>query len=218
MGALQPLDEELALLQQSVLEMFARSESMVRLAIRSVQQRDSPLGRSVVQSDKELDQLELSIDKRCMELLAEHHPEGKRLRALVTVLKMVTDLERIGDLAVNIAERGLELSARSGLEPPSQLAEMGELVAEMLRISAEAFSGQDKDALKALKKKDKLVDLLNREVFENGLLAMEYHSDQVDRALSLTSISKYLERIGDHTVNLGQLVVFMVQGKDLRHG
>ena len=212
------LDVELESLQHSVLEMFVRAESMVRLAIRSVQQRDSQLGRSVVKADRELDQLELAIDKRCMELLAEHHPRGRRLRALVTVLKMVTDLERIGDLAVNIAERGLDLSARSGLEPPSQLTEMGELVAEMVRLSAEAYAAEDNTVLKELKKKDKLVDVLNREVFENGLVAMENYSDQVDRALSLTSITKYLERIGDHTVNLGQLLVFMVQGKDLRHG
>ena len=130
---------------------------------------------------------------------------------------MVTDLERIGDLAVNVAQRGLELSAGRGYEPGFELTMMGEVAGDMVRMAADAFVDSDAPLALSLMKRDRQLDQLNREMFERGIREMTAHPDQVDRVLGMTSISKYLERVGDHAVNLGEMVVFLADGRDVRH-
>ncbi|HHO52642.1 MAG TPA: phosphate signaling complex protein PhoU [Deltaproteobacteria bacterium] len=200
------------------LQMCTRSESMVRLSVRSVVERDASLGRSVVADDREIDRLEIEIDRLCLRYLATHKPAGAELRTITTTMKMVTDLERIGDLSVNLAERGLELSAGVGIEPGTDVSVMGELAAGMLRMAAAAFLDADPALARRLIRQDREVDRLNREAFQRWITAMAAHPDQVDRALALTSVSKYLERIADHACNLGEMVVFLVEGEDMRHG
>jgi phosphate transport system protein len=211
------LQFELEVLRRSVLEMFVRAESMMRLAIRSVRQRDASLGRSVVIADKDVNQLELDIDRGCTAVLAKYRLGEEDLRVVITILKMVTDLERVGDLTVNIAHRGLTLSASPGIQPPEQVLAMGDIVADMLRFGAEAFVSYEKKLLSKMQKRDSMVDELNREVFEFGIAAMQNYPEEVERALAVTSISKYIERAGDHVVNLAEQIVLMVKGKDLRH-
>ncbi|MBX2798582.1 MAG: phosphate signaling complex protein PhoU [Myxococcales bacterium] len=198
--------------------MFVRAESMVRLAVRSVVDRDPTLGRSVVAADHEVDRLEVEIDRLCLDYLAMRKPIGLELRAITTIMKMVTDLERVGDLSVNLAERGLELMAGTGIEPGTDMPMMGEIAADMLRMAADAFLDADAELARALIQRDREVDELNRDAFQKWLAAMAAHPDQVDRALALTSMSKYLERIADHACNLGEMVVFLVEGRDVRHG
>lgn len=211
-------EADLDRIRTSFLQMCVRAESMVRLAVRSVVDRDPPLGRSVVDADRELDRLEVEIDRLCLAFLATHKPVGYDLRLITTMLKMVTDLERIGDLAVNVAERGLYLAAGSGIEPGLDLPQMGELAADMVRSAADAFLEGDSHIARELIVRDREVDDLNRRAFEKWIGAMTAHPDQVDRALSLTSVSKQLERIADHACNLGEMVVFLVEGEDMRHG
>ncbi len=204
-------------IQTKFLQMCVRAESMVRLALRAVMERDPPLARSVIASDAVLDRLEVDIDGLCMSHLARHHPVGRDLRTITTTMKMVTDLERIGDLAVNIAERSLDLASGTGIEPGLDVARMGEIAADMLRAAADAFLDGDSDGARAVIARDVEVDELNRQALERWLAAMVAHPDQVDRGLSLTSTSKYLERIADHACNLGEMVIFLVDGDDVRH-
>lgn len=210
-------EAELDQIRTLFLQMCTRAESMVRLSVRSVVDRDASLGRSVVAADREIDRLEIEIDGLCLRYLASHKPTGAELRTIITTMKMVTDLERVGDLSVNLAERGLELSAGVGIEPGTDVSVMGELAAEMLRMAADAFLGQDPRLARQLIQRDREVDQLNREAFQRWLTAMAAHPDQVDRALALTSVSKYLERIADHACNLGEMIVFLVEGEDMRH-
>lgn len=212
-----PEEAELDRIRTLFLQMCVRAESMVRLALRSVLDRDPSLGRSVMAADRELDALELEVDRQCLHFLATRHPVGTELRTITTMMKMVTDLERVGDLAVNLAERGLELSSGIGIEPGTDLPMMGEIAADMVRMAADAFLEGDATLARELIRRDRTVDQLNREAFEKWITAMAAHPDQVKRALALTSMSKYLERIADHACNLGEMVVFLVEGEDVRH-
>lgn len=217
MAVYSPLEADLDRIRTRFLQMCVRAESMVRLSVRSVMERDAYLGRSVITADKELDELEMGIDQLCLDSLAERQPKGAELRTIATVMKMVTDLERIGDLAVNVSRRGLELSAGRGYEPGFELTMMGEVAGDMVRMAADAFLEADAPLAVSLMKRDRQLDQLNREMFARGVREMTAHPDQVDRVLGMTSISKYLERVGDHAVNLGEMVVFLVEGRDLRH-
>lgn len=213
-----PAEGELDRIRTLFLQMCVRAESMVRLSVRSVVDRDLSLGRSVVAADRELDRLEVEIDRLCLKFLAIRQPVGTELRTITTILKMVTDLERIGDLSVNVAERGLELSSGTGIEPGLDLPRMGEIAADMIRLAGDAFLQADAATARSLIEHDREVDELNRRSFEKWIAAMHAHPDQVDRALSLTSMSKYLERVADHACNLGEMIVFLVEGRDVRHG
>jgi phosphate transport system protein len=210
-------DRDLEQIRTLFLQMCVRAESMVRRAVRSVVDRDPELGRAVIQTDIELDRLEVEVDRACLRCLALRQPVGRDLRQVTTVLKMVTDLERIGDLAVNIARRGIELAASGGLQPSLDLVRMGELAADMVRAAADAFVSDDPELAAGLRIRDAEVDRLNAEVVQRWLEVMTAHPSQAERALALTSISRYLERIADHAVNLGEMVIFLVEGRDVRH-
>lgn len=215
---LVPLDQDLDRIRTLFLQMFVRAESMTRQAVRSLVERDPRLARTVMKLDQDLDRLEIEIDRRCLSCLALRHPVGQDLRFITTVMKMVTDLERVGDLAVNVAERGLELATGPGIEPDDRLAAMGDAAAEMVKVAGDAFVSQDADLARSLAALDTQVDQMNRDAFAGWLEAMGAHPDQASRALALTSISKHLERIADHAVNLGEMVIFLVEGEDVRHG
>ncbi|MCA9567142.1 MAG: phosphate signaling complex protein PhoU [Myxococcales bacterium] len=217
MSVRSPLEADLDEIRTLFLQMCVRAESMVRLSVRSVMERDAYLGRSVQSADSDLDRLEMRIDEVCLHTLATTHPVGEELRMVTTVMKMVTDLERIGDLAVNIARRGLELSSGSGYEPGFELTMMGELAADMVRSAADAFLERNSELARDLMRRDVQLDQINREIFETGIREMAAYSDQVDRVMLTTSISRCLERIGDHAVNVGEMVVFLVDGRDVRH-
>lgn len=206
-----------SLLRTRFLQMCVRAESMVRLSVRSVVERDVSLGRAVVENDVELDQLELEVDRLCLEILAHDAPTGRALRVTTACMKMVVDLERIGDLSVNVAERGLELARRSGIEAPTDITRMGTLAGDMVRMAADAFVLRDIELAREVLLRDDEIDSLNRETFKRLISAMADHPDQADRALCLTNISKHLERVGDHAVNIAEMVVFVIDGEDIRH-
>lgn len=212
------LHEDLERIRTLVLQMWVRAESMVTQANRSVVQRDPHMARAVVEADHALDELEVEIDGLCVRYLAVRRPTGYELRLVTTVLKMVTDLERIGDYAVNIAERGLDLGPGPGLEPGEELPAMANEVVAMLRRAADAFVVGNASAYSEIVAMDDGIDARNREAFQRWLRIMVAHPDQADRALAFTSISRHLERIADHTVNLAQMVVLLVEGRDVRHG
>lgn len=212
-----PAEQDLERIRTLFLQMCVRAESMVRLAVRSVMDRDLSLGRSVVQSDVEVDRLEVEIDRLCVRYLAVRQPVGTELRSITTVLKMVTDLERIGDLSSSIAERGLTLSSGPGIEADQDLPRMGELAADMVRMAADAFLDANATMARELIRRDHDVDELYREAFLRWTQHMAAYPDQVDRAFALVTMSKHLERVADHACNLAEMVVFLAEGKDVRH-
>lgn len=210
-------DPELQRLRTGLLQMWVRAENMVRQAVRSVVERDARMGRAVVGLDEDVDRLEVELDRQCLNYLALRRPDGEALRFVTGVMKMVTDLERIGDIAVNVAERGFDLVVGTGLEPSPELALMGDRVADMVRDAADAFVDGDAALARSLRGRDREIDALTRKAFDGGLALLTAHPDQADRALALTNIAKHLERVADHAVNLGEMVVFLVDGTDVRH-
>ena len=211
------LESELEQIRTLFLQMCVRAESMVEQSVRAVFERDPHLARHVVGMDREVDNLEIRLDSLCLDLLARRQPVGHDLRLVVTVIKMVTDVERIGDLAVNVAERSLHLDG-VGLEPGQELRQLADLVVDMLRSALQSFVSEDVDVARGLIARDNEVDELNRLAFERWTDLMMVHADQVNRALAYAAVSKRLERIGDHAVNLAKMVVFLVGGVDIRHG
>ena len=208
---------DVAQLRTALLQMWVRAENMVRQAVRSVVERDAQMGRAVIAMDEDVDSMEVELDRRCLSILARGTCDPEQLRFVTTVMKMVTDLERIGDLAVNVSERGFDLVIGRGVEPSPDLAIMGDMVADMVRDAADAFVARDGVAALELRNRDHGVDKMNRAAFAQGLEILSAHPDQADRALALTNISKHLERIGDHAVNLAEMVFFIVDGTDVRH-
>lgn len=209
--------EDIARLRTGLLQMWVRAESMVRQAVRSIMERDAQMGRAVIALDEDVDRMEVELDRRCLAILARRTHSEEQLRFVTTAMKIVTDLERIGDLAVNVAERGFDLVIGRGVEPSPDLALMGDRVADMVRDAADAFVVSDISIAAELRRRDEQIDRMNRAAFDNGLKLLSAHPDQADRALSLTNIAKHLERIGDHAVNLGEMIVLLVDGTDLRH-
>lgn len=210
--------QELNALRVMYLEMLALGESMLQDAMRSILERDPEAGRRVVATDETLDRLEIQADEACLRILALYRPVARDLRLVAAVMKSVTDLERIGDLAVNIARRGFDLHRGPGLEPLAELTVLRDQVLGMLALVHQGFSERDPEVLHTLRARDERVDQLNREVLGQVLLLLASHPDQSRRGLALTSISKALERIADHAVNLGEQLAFMVAGEDVRHG
>lgn len=213
----KPLEVDLERIRTLFLQMCVRAEAMLVQAMRAVTERDPHLARHVMGMDREIDDLEVEVDSRCLKCLALRNPVGRDLRMITTVMKMVTDVERIGDLAVNIAERGLDVGGK-GVEPGERLEHMAELVVGMVRTATDAFVQEDGALARELIARDDEVDRLNLEAFAFWSKTMATHADQVDRALAFSSVTKTLERIGDHAVNLAKMVIFLVEGEDVRHG
>ncbi len=211
-------EAELAALDSHVSLMGARAEGMVGNAVRALFERDATLARSVMEQDADLDRLEKESDRRCLNILARRSPVGEDLRFVTAVFKVVTDLERVGDLAVNIAERGLELGAGAGIHAGDEIQRLCERVQSQLAEAVRSFSERDAIAARGLYAKDAEVDEMNRVAFYGLLQVARMHPDQIDRALALSSVCKHLERIGDHAVNIGEHAVFLVEGHDVRHG
>jgi phosphate transport system protein len=200
------------------LQLMGRSvEEMIDVSMRALLERDSRLAQKVIDTDGEIDTLEREIDERCLRLLARRQPVASDLRSITTALKLVTDLERIADLAVNIAERALELNEEPPLKPYIDLPRMAQAAQGMVREALDAFVAQDPDRARAVIARDNEVDAFNSQIFRELLTYMMEDPRNISRATRLQSIAKYLERIADHATNLAEMVVFMVKGKDIRH-
>ena len=208
---------ELKQLKESILFLGGTVEDMIARALRSLVERDPDLARKVIESDRAVDSGELDVDHLALNLLALRQPAASDLRFITTALKMITDLERIGDLAVNIAERSIELSQEPPLKPYIDIPRMAEAVSGMLRQALDAFVNRDAESARAVLAADDEVDQLNVQLFRELLTYMIEDPKSISRALRITFIAKYLERIGDHATNIAQAVIFMSEGRDVRH-
>jgi phosphate transport system protein len=211
-------EQELRRLREQLLLMGAKVEEIIRGSVRALTERDTALAEQMITFDKKINQLELEIDEHCMQILARRQPVASDLRFITMALKLVVDLERIGDLGVNISERVIELNAEPPLKPYVDTPNMAREVQEMLHEALDAFVAADADRAQRVIVRDRNVDAYYTQIFRELLTYMMEDPRNIFRATRLQSIAKYLERIGDHVTNLGEMVVFMVKGKDIRHG
>jgi phosphate transport system protein len=208
---------ELVELKEKILFIGGMVEEMIGSAMRSLLDRDPVLARQVIESDPKVDASELEVDHLCLNLLALRQPAASDLRFIATALKIVTDLERIGDLAVNIAERSIELNEEAPLKPYIDIPRMASAAAGMVRQSLDAFVKRDSFMARQVLRADAAVDDLNVQLFRELLTYMIEEPKNVSRALRITFIAKYLERVADHATNIAQMVIFMSEGRDVRH-
>jgi phosphate transport system protein len=210
-------ESELRELKDNILRMAGLVEDMITHATRAFVDGDLELARSTIASDGAVNELELDTDEMCLLLLAKRQPLASDLRMITLAMKMVTDLERIGDLAVNIGERVLAL----GAAPPPALAQklerMSTIGQAMVRDAIDAFVAGDVAAARTILGRDLEVDSLYRETMLELQREMTRERDFVDRGIHLQAIGKFLERIADHGTNLAEMVIFQVEGKDVRH-
>jgi phosphate transport system protein len=210
-------DKELHDLKEKLLLMGGRVEGAIREAIKALEERDSDSAQRIITADDIVDAEEIEIDEFCLRLLALRQPAARDLRFITTAMKVNYDLERIGDMAVNISERVLELNKEPQLKPYITLPQMAQTVQQMLRDCLNAFVNEDPDAARAVVTEDEKVDHALSQIYHELVSYMAKDYGSVPRATRLLFISKYLERIADHAVNICELVIFMVEGKIVRH-
>jgi len=210
-------ESELHRLREQILLLGAKVEEMIATSMRALVERDQALARRMLDFDDGIDQLEVEIDELCLRILARRQPVASDLRFLTTSLKLVKDLERIGDLGVNICERVIELNEEPPLKPYVDLPRMADAAQAMVREVLDAFVAGDAERARRVIEQDRQVDAFYNQIFRELLTYMMEDAKNIFRATRLQSIAKYLERIGDHATNLAEEVVFMIKGKDIRH-
>ena len=210
-------EEELKKLREEILYMGGMVEDQIQKAIKSLVDRDSDLAEVIIERDHEVNRLDVEIDELCIKLLALHQPAGRDLRFITTGLKITTDLERVGDMAVNVCERALELNQEAQLKPYIDIPRMARIAQRMIRESLDAFVREDTELALKVCKNDEEVDQLNSQIFREVVSFMIEDPHTINRAIKISSISKYLERIADHATNIAEMVIFMAKGKSIRH-
>lgn len=209
--------EELSHLNEMLLKMAALVETAIKKAVESLVEREPDVAAEVIKEDHNINAFDVEIDEECIRLLALKQPMGKDLRLITTAMKITSDLERIADNAVNIAERAIELNEEPLLKPYIDIPRMSRTVQGMVRDTIDAFVNEDVMLAKDVIKRDDSVDDLNEMVWKELMFIMMQDPSTVSRAVKITYISKYLERIGDHATNIAETVVYMVEGKIIRH-
>jgi len=210
-------DEELAALKEKIRKMGLLVDAAVRDSIKSLVERDSDLAREVIRRDHEINSSDVEIDEEGVRLIAIRQPKAHDLRFLITAMKITTDLERMGDLAEDIAERAIELNEEPPLKPYIDIARMTGIARGMLIDVLDAFIRKDATAAYDVIKRDDEVDALTVQIFNELLFFMIQDPRATSRAVKITYISKYLERIADHATNIAEMVVYMVEGRMIRH-
>ncbi|MBI4590796.1 MAG: phosphate signaling complex protein PhoU [Candidatus Rokubacteria bacterium] len=209
--------EELETLKQTLLAMGGLVEDQIRRAMRALVERDDALAQEVIERDRRVNALDVEVDEKCVELLALHQPAAGDLRFITTAMKIVTDLERIGDQAVNIAQRALELNREPQLKPYIDLPRMADKAGQMVRESLDAFVTRDTALARQVCAADEAVDALKEQVFRELLTYMMEDARTIPRAIRLILISRFLERVADHATNIAEMVIYLVEGKMVRH-
>jgi phosphate transport system protein len=210
-------EHELKDLRDMLLAMGGKVEAAIAASVRAIIERDTEVAQKVKIADREVNRLEVEIDNACRRILALRQPAASDLRFITTALKIVTDLERMGDLAVNIAERAIDLNQVPPLAPFHDLQRLADLSEAQLKKALDAFVDRDVEKAEAVMKSDDLLDALYLRIFNELLGMMMEDSRNIRRATSILFAAKHLERFGDHATNLAEMVVYMVRGTDVRH-
>ena len=210
-------DTDLNEIRAKLLEMGGKVEKMIHDAMKALVERNTELAASTIEYDHEINRLEVEIDERCLEVLALRQPTARDLRFITLAMKIVTDLERIGDKCRNIAKRARELNDLPPLKPYIDLPRMAVIAASMVTDALDAFVRWDEQLAYAVCHRDSEMDLLNEQIQRELLTFMIEDTSTISRAIKITSIARGLERIADHATNVAEMVIFMVKGKDIRH-
>ena len=210
-------DEELAALKSTLLRMGALVEEQIQEALRALMNRDHALAKQVIENDRRVNTLDVEVDEACLQLLALYQPAARDLRFITTAMKISTELERMSDLAENICERAIELNEEPQLKPYSDIPRMAEKARRMVWNSLDAFVKWDAELARKVLDNDDEVDDITEQLFREFLSFMIENPHTISRAIRLSFIAKYIERIADHATNIGELVVYMVEGRIIRH-
>ena len=211
-------EAELTELRERISKMGRVAGEMIANSIEALVERDSALAHAVIERDAEMDRLEVGTDELCLHILSRREPVATDLRFVTMTLKIIKDLERIGDLAVNASERAIELNQEPPLGTLDSLVRMAEVSGGMVALALQAFLAGDANKAHEVIGRERTADALYAEVFRQFLSHMMEDVHNVQRATRVQAVAKYLERIADHATNVAELVIFMVKGQDIRHG
>jgi phosphate transport system protein len=211
------LERDLEALEREILDQSSRVEEMIAKSCQSLLERRADIANEVIASEVEIDVREVKIEEECLKILALHQPVAVDLRRTATVLKINSELERIADLAVNIAERTISLAEYPQFEIPAKLERMFMRVSDMVHESLDAFVDQDGEAARDVCRRDDEIDEYNRRVIDDLLDTMRTRSDLVEAALHFFSVCRHVERIGDCATNIAEDVIYLVEGEIARH-
>lgn len=211
------IEEKLKILNEKLLKQAYSVIEAIENSIKSLTGRDSELAKKVIDGDKNINLMENEIDELCIDYIALYQPKASDLRFITTAMKINTDLERIGDLAVDIAERAIELNEEPIIKPYVDIPRICQIVKEMLKDSIRAFIEKDSKLAKEVILRDDEVDNLVVQIYNELLMFMIQEPKLIPRATKITFISKYLERIADHSTNICEDVCYIVDGKVLKH-
>jgi phosphate transport system protein len=209
--------EELEALKQRLLAMGGLVEDQIRRVMRALIERDDALAQEVIERDQQVNAYDLEVDETCVSLLALHQPAAGDLRFITTAMKIVTDLERMGDQAVNIAQRVLELNREPQLKPYIDLPRMASSAQRMVKESLDAFVARDTELARKVCAEDAEVDALKEQIFRELLTFMMEDPRTIPRAIRLILISRFIERVADHATNVAEMVIYLVDAKMVRH-
>ena len=208
---------ELEELKGNLLTMAALVEEAIRDAVQSLVKRDSDLAKKTFELEERINNLEIAIDEMCLKLLALRQPMAADLRFVTSAMKITTDLERMGDQAVNIAERAISLNQEPQLKPYIDIPRMAEITQSMVKDVLDAFVNQDSELARSVCKRDDMVDRLNDQVFQELLTFMNSDMRSITRAIHLMIVCRCLERIADHATNIAEDVIFMLDARVIKH-
>jgi phosphate transport system protein len=210
-------EAELAQLRDRLLEMGGKVEAAMAASVRALVERDASLAEKVIAGDREINRTEVEIDDMCRRLLALRQPAASDLRFITTALKIVTDLERMGDLAVNVSERATDLAQSPPTRPFHDLTALADLSGSQLEKALDSFVEKNVEKAEEVIEGDELLDAIYHRLFNDLLAYMMEDSRAIRRATSIMFAAKQLERFGDHATNVAEMVVYMVRGTDVRH-
>jgi len=208
---------ELEKIKKQILSLGAKVEEQVRIATQAVETNDAELAKQIIKSDFEIDEMEVEIEEECLKILALHQPVAVDLRFLIAVIKINNDLERIGDQAVNIAERVDVIAKRDPSEFFFDYTAMGEKVQDMLKMSLDALVNMDYDLAYSVVMRDDEVDQIKSDAYDRIKQAMSKHPDKIGHLINLLLISRHLERLADHATNIAEEVIYLIEGEIVRH-
>ena len=208
---------ELQEIKNGLIYIGALTEKAIQIAMQSLTERNSDLARKVIKDDDEIDKLDTELEERCIKILALRQPTAIDLRFITTAIKITGHLERIGDMAVNIAEKSIQLNEEPKLKPYIDLPRMVELVGEMIRNSLDSFIRNDLKMAEEVRRMEQITDDLNEQIFRELLTFMMEDSKTINRSLMIMQVSKNLERIADHAKGIADMVTYMVTGENVRH-
>jgi len=211
------LQKDIEKIKKMVLSVGAMVEERLRMSIKAIETWDAGLAEDIIRRDYEIDELEIEVEEECLKILALHQPVAVDLRFIIATIKINSELERIGDEAVNIANRVRNISKRRKLDLSFDFTIMAEKAATMLRLSLDALVNLDQDlAFKVLTLDDE-VDLMHREIYDRIKEVMSQNPDYVGYLINLYTTSRHLERVGDHSTNIAEEVIYLIEGEIIRH-